>query len=277
MTLLDVALASALSGMAARVPCHPLDTIKARLQAAPTTSPSGALPRASKLSNLSRISLRNLYRGFPVVFWGSAPAACLYFTTYEASKEHLPIESPTIKHLAAGLLAETVSCVLYVPIDVIKERMQVNGHYKTTSQAFREVYAKEGIRGFYRAYGATLVSFGPYSALYFAFYEHLKEKSDGTVPLALCAGAAGAGAAFATNPLDLVKLRLQVQRASGVAKSDGLIEFGYSNWLDGVAKIIRREGAATLFKGALFRVAFIAPMSTISMGLYEHFKFSLVS
>ena len=29
----------------------------------------------------------------------------------------------------------------------------------------------------YRAYGATVMSFGPFSALYFLFYEKLKEKA----------------------------------------------------------------------------------------------------
>ena len=33
----------------------------------------------------------------------------------------------------------------------------------------------EGARGLYRAYGATVMSFGPFSALYFLFYEKLKE------------------------------------------------------------------------------------------------------
>ena len=35
----------------------------------------------------------------------------------------------------------------------------------------------EGARGLYRAYGATVMSFGPFSALYFLFYEKLKEKA----------------------------------------------------------------------------------------------------
>ena len=32
------------------------------------------------------------------------------------------------------------------------------------------------MRGLYRAYGATVSSFGPFSALYFYFYETLKGK-----------------------------------------------------------------------------------------------------
>ena len=32
----------------------------------------------------------------------------------------------------------------------------------------------EGARGLYRAYGATVMSFGPFSALYFMFYEYAK-------------------------------------------------------------------------------------------------------
>ena len=40
--------------------------------------------------------------------------------------------------------------------------------------AFRQILKTEGLRGLYRAYGATVGSFGPFSALYFMFYEHIK-------------------------------------------------------------------------------------------------------
>ena len=33
------------------------------------------------------------------------------------------------------------------------------------------------MRGLYRAYGATVMSFGPFSALYFLFYEKFKERA----------------------------------------------------------------------------------------------------
>ena len=94
-------------------------------------------------------------------------------------------------HFASGMFAETVSCVLWVPIDVLKERMQIqrvpgkgNGaglsaskagvFYETGFQAIRETVRNEGVLGFYRGYGATLMSFGPFSALYFMFYEEGK-------------------------------------------------------------------------------------------------------
>ena len=32
----------------------------------------------------------------------------------------------------------------------------------------------EGIRGLYKAYGATVLSYGPFSAFYFFFYETFK-------------------------------------------------------------------------------------------------------
>lgn len=32
----------------------------------------------------------------------------------------------------------------------------------------------EGLRGLYKAYGATVLSFGPFSGLYFMFYETVK-------------------------------------------------------------------------------------------------------
>jgi hypothetical protein len=47
-------------------------------------------------------------------------------------------------------------------------------NYSSDYNAFREILKVEGIRGLYRAYGATVMSFGPFSALYFMFYEKFK-------------------------------------------------------------------------------------------------------
>ena len=41
-------------------------------------------------------------------------------------------------------------------------------------EALRAVLRTEGLRGLYKGYVATVGSFGPYSALYFAFYEQCK-------------------------------------------------------------------------------------------------------
>ena len=96
--------------------------------------------------------------------------------------------------------------------------------------AFRQILSTEGIRGLYRAYGATVLSFGPFSALYFLFYEKFKgfivandtqtylkkvereEKAEeaqiGFWASMLCSMGAGGLASVVTNPLDMGKLRL---------------------------------------------------------------------
>lgn len=119
---------------------------------------------------------------------GSAPATCLYLTSYEMSKDALhSIElfrsSPSLMYLGAGMAAEALSCVLWVPIDVIKERMQVQTrqsstgtassrvYYRNTFHALQMIMQTERLGGLYRGYTATLLSFGPFSALYFMFYE----------------------------------------------------------------------------------------------------------
>ena len=49
--------------------------------------------------------------------------------------------------------------------------------YRNDVDAIRQILRSEGTRGLYRAYGATVMSFGPFSALYFLFYEKLKERA----------------------------------------------------------------------------------------------------
>uniref|UniRef100_K3X8A2 Mitochondrial carrier protein n=1 Tax=Globisporangium ultimum (strain ATCC 200006 / CBS 805.95 / DAOM BR144) TaxID=431595 RepID=K3X8A2_GLOUD len=178
--------------------------------------------------------MRGLYRGVGVNLIGSAPAMTLYLSTYEASRDALQQveffqQRPSLSYLSAGMAAQAVSCVLWVPIDVIKQRMQVQTqaraganpsiYYRSTAHAMQMIAKTEGVRGFYKGFVASMVSFGPYSSLYFMLYEKNKAMAKAYLgaehlpPQFTLAGAAlaSATASFLTNPLDLVKLRIQVQ------------------------------------------------------------------
>ncbi|KAG6974080.1 hypothetical protein JG687_00000524 [Phytophthora cactorum] len=255
---LPTLLGSAAAGMIGRVFCHPLDTVKARLQASTTTGQT--ITSQLNLQSFSLQHLRGLYRGIGVSMLGSAPATCLYMTSYEVSKDALMgVESfrgnPSLLYLGAGMTAEALSCVLWVPIDVIKERMQVQEqpsgasgaarkiYYRNTLDAVQTIARTERLAGLYKGYTATLLSFGPFSALYFMFYEKAKafaqkrldaEELPAQYTLA-SAAVAGATASFLTNPLDLIKLRLQVQRAYA---SEGT-PASYRGIVDGLTQVIR--------------------------------------
>ena len=65
------------------------------------------------------------------------------------------------------------------------------------------------------------------------------------------AGIAGFVASVLTNPLDIAKLRMQVQRAEGYLAGSPTIhnKFGYKNVFHGVFVIAQKEGFYSLFKG----------------------------
>eukprot|EP01060_Flectonema_neradi_P004876 TRINITY_DN13203_c3_g1_i1.p1 TRINITY_DN13203_c3_g1~~TRINITY_DN13203_c3_g1_i1.p1 ORF type:complete len:218 (+),score=17.60 TRINITY_DN13203_c3_g1_i1:56-709(+) len=179
---MDVVIASTTAGFVSRMCCHPIDTCKARIQSAQ----SG--PKMNLKSSFSHIlrteGISGLYRGIGIAAVGSAPAGCLYLSTYEFSKSTLASlglgdNMRFLPDFASGFIAETVSCCLWVPIDVIKERLQVqgkdvSGRYSGSLDAIRVIAKTEGVGGFYKGYLSTLASFGPFSAFHFLFYEQLK-------------------------------------------------------------------------------------------------------
>ena len=153
-----------------------MDTIKARLQA----------EAAQSASSRSTLSLKSLYRGVGAALIGGVPATCIYLTSYEMSKGWLPSypffqQSPFCVYFASGMIAEALSCIVFVPTDVIKERLQVQGKtlsygYRGSWDALQQIVRQEGLRGLFKGYGASLLSFGPFSALYFAIYEAMKKR-----------------------------------------------------------------------------------------------------
>lgn len=71
-----------------------------------------------------------MYRGFGIHVGGSIPAGGLYYGSYEFFKKNtlkneFLQQHAFLAYLMGGIFAETISCIIFVPVDVIKERRQV--------------------------------------------------------------------------------------------------------------------------------------------------------
>jgi Mitochondrial carrier protein len=309
-------LGSAVAGIVSRIFTHPIDTAKSRLQAqyTGTVTSSQQVPHYRGTVDVLRKTfysegIHGLYRGFGAILVGGTPGTVTYLCTYEVAKNSLgklkssySLEEDStsgdfLVHFGSGMIAETVACIIYVPVDVIKERLQVqhssmtsNAAYQGSYDALKKIARTEGLAGIYKGYAATLASFGPFSALYFMFYERCKSETrqylfDPTgqhpkaiidkmeIPfpwLVLCSASAGALSSWLTSPLDMAKLRLQVQRgesyAAGSASSSVV---SYKGVVDCLQTVYREGGVRGLFRGAGARVCFYAPATAITMSCYE--------
>ena len=120
--------------------------------------------------------------------------------------------------------------MVYVPSEVLKTRLQLQGRYKNpffnsgynyrgTFDAARSIIRAEGVSALFYGYKATLYRDLPFSALQFMFWEQgtswarqWKQSRDIGATLDFLTGAAAGGMAGAiTCPLDVVKTRLQTQ------------------------------------------------------------------
>jgi hypothetical protein len=132
--------------------------------------------------------------------------------------------------MMAGFLADLAASIVYVPSEVLKTRLQLQGrhnnpffhsgyNYRSTLDAARTIARTEGFGALYSGYKATIVRDLPFSAFQFAFYEQERNfviDMAGTRDIGLgmeiaTAVSAGAAAGVLTCPLDVVKTRTQTQ------------------------------------------------------------------
>lgn len=65
------------------------------------------------------------YRGFLPVLAGALPATMVYFYSYETAKATLAARAGPASDFATGAIAQLAAGVVFTPVDVIKERLQV--------------------------------------------------------------------------------------------------------------------------------------------------------
>lgn len=232
-------IAGGIGGSTGDMLMHSLDTVKTRQQGDPHMPPrySSLLPSYWKIWRQEGFG-RGLYGGWVPALGGSFPGTMFFFGTYEFSKRFL-IDHGLQHHLAylsAGFLGDLAASVVYVPSEVLKTRLQLQGrynnphfhsgyNYRGTLDAARTIVRTEGTSALFYGYKATLYRDLPFSALQFMFWEQFhtwarryKQSREVGVPLELLTGGVAGGlAGVITCPLDVVKTRLQTQVNPAVA------------------------------------------------------------
>ena len=293
---LKVLLSGYITGCLTRLMIQPIDTTKARLQVMKSKLSLGELSKTgftrTLVNTYKQEGARGLYRGLGITLLAGGPATALYFYTYDQSKKYLSHAMKTQNSFwvlfTSGMIAEVLSCVLWVPIDVIKERQQVmtllkTYYYNSSFDAIRQIRATEGIPALYRAYGATILSFGPLTGISLALYDKLKvwfgfTRGEQTFAQSmLLSGISGVVASIVTNPIDVVKVRMQVQRAE--AKGEQLHSsgrFGYRNSFHGMMKLFKEEGFLGLFRGLFAKSLFGIMYAGLHLPINDFVKYRLL-
>jgi solute carrier family 25 iron transporter 28/37 len=173
---------------------------------------------------LKQHGFARLWRGAPAMLAACVPSHTAYFSVYEAAKENLGVNQPGHHPLgaaAAGACATTMHDLIITPMDLVKQRLQL-GYYSGVWNCISTVARDEGIGALFRAFPTTLVMNIPYASIVVATNESAKEalnpSGEHSMGVYLASGAlSGAVAALATNPLDVIKTRLQTQQCVAVA------------------------------------------------------------
>ena len=226
-------LAGGIGGTSGDILMHSLDTVKTRQQGDPHFPPKYTSLSDSYAKIFRQEGIRRgLYGGFTAAMLGSFPGTVVFFGTYEYCKRSILDRgvNPSLAFLASGFVADFAASIVYVPSEVLKTRLQLQGrynnpffysgyNYKSTWDAARTIARTEGFGALYSGYKATIVRDLPFSALQFAFYEQERRfamRWSGTSDIGLgletlTAVTAGSAAGVITCPLDVVKTRTQTQ------------------------------------------------------------------
>jgi len=203
----------------------------------------------------------------------STPATPAKEDSENVMSSFLASASDFVEHFLLGAIAGAVGAAVVYPIDLVKTRLQnqrkstaaaaanatgaAEVYYRGPIDCFRQTVAREGVRGLYKGIGPQLIGVAPEKAIKLAVNDLLREaftnqdkvtgKQDIYLPLEVLAGCgAGMSQVMFTNPLEIVKIRLQVM-GEEMTKMKAL---GKPFTRMSAIEIVRELGITGLYKGS---------------------------
>ncbi|KAK1312354.1 hypothetical protein QJS10_CPA07g01051 [Acorus calamus] len=260
-SVLKSALAGGLACALSTSLMHPVDTMKTRVQASTLSFPE-------LVSKLPQIGLQGLYRGSIPAILGQFSSHGLRTGIFEASKLVLINVAPGLPDFQVQSISSFCSTILgtavRIPCEVLKQRLQA-GIFDNVGEAIVGTLRQDGFRGFFRGTGATLCREVPFYVAGLGLYAEAKKATQRLLDRDLepwetiVVGALSGGlAAVVTTPFDVMKTRMMTA-PQGLPVSMSMVAFS----------ILRQEGPLGLFKGAVPRFFWIAPLGAMNFAGYE--------
>ncbi|KAF1821965.1 mitochondrial carrier [Dissoconium aciculare CBS 342.82] len=284
-------IAGGAAGMMEALVCHPLDTIKVRMQLSRRNKAGGKRRGfiATGVDIAKKETPLGLYKGLGAVLTGIVPKMAIRFTSYEWYKQLLADKEGKVagsSNFIAGLAAGVTEAVLVVtPMEVVKIRLQAQFHsmadpldvpkYRNAAHAFYTVLKEEGPGALWRGVSLTALRQGTNQAANFTAYTELKaivqkNAADPNAPLpayttALIGLASGAVGPFCNAPIDTIKTRLQrTPSQPGQTAMSRIINIG--------SNMFKQEGPRAFWTGITPRVARVAPGQAVTFAVYEYLR-----
>ncbi|TPX17007.1 uncharacterized protein E0L32_012341 [Thyridium curvatum] len=197
--------------------------------------------------------------------------------TKTATQKFLAEALESAYNFALGSVAGAFGAFMVYPIDLVKTRLQNQRGarpgerlYKNSIDCFQKVIRNEGFLGLYSGVLPQLVGVAPEKAIKLTVNDLVRgwfTDKQGKIfwgHEVLAGGTAGACQVVFTNPLEIVKIRLQVQ--GEVAKTVEGAPKRSAMW------IVRNLGLVGLYKGASACLLRDVPFSAIYFPTYSHLK-----
>jgi mitochondrial ornithine carrier protein len=301
--LKDIAFGS-FAGAVGKIVEYPFDTVKVRLQSQPDHLPLQYTgPLDCFRQSIRQEGFKSLYRGVSAPMVGAAAETASLFVSYSASQTILRktvVSVPEDEKLplwalvTAGGMAGVVTSVILTPIELVKCRMQAplsSTLAPATLQpgtplpslspftVIRDVFQREGLRGFWRGQlgtffresGGGAAWFGGYEATSRALTKRLAVQQGRLVeeikqlPISyqmLSGAVAGMSYNFIFFPADTIKSKIQTGELSHTQPT--FWNVGKELW--------RAHGLKGLYRGCGITVARSAPSSALIFTIVEQLK-----
>ncbi|ETN02119.1 hypothetical protein PPTG_16767 [Phytophthora nicotianae INRA-310] len=270
-------VAGSVSGMASVVACHPFDTIRTRLQLSPSRF-RGFFHCAQQ--TIQQETMRGLYKGFLPPFFSQGVYKAIIFTTSSTLRNDVlphisllqPVLTPTVVSLTAGAIAGGVNAFLVAPVELVRNRLQVQYDSQPETRKYRGAYhcvtqvvRTEGITAMWKGLTTTVIRDSLGVAFYFLGYDFAKKRLAesgklGEMATLLTAGAFGGVSFWAVAlPFDTIKSLIQADGKTGK----------YTGLASSTARLVREEGVMQLFRGWQAAFSRGIPSAAITFWTFE--------
>eukprot|EP00256_Glycine_max_P029115 XP_003556037.2 solute carrier family 25 member 44 [Glycine max] len=260
--------------------------------------------------------LRGFYKGFGTSLMGTIPARALYMVSLEITKSNVATAflqfgfsettAVAVANAAAGVTSAMAAQLVWTPIDVVSQRLMVQGsggskttvlanlnseNYRSGFDAFRKIMCADGARGFYRGFGISILTYAPSNAVWWTSYSMVHRliwgafgvllgnekndsnkysRSDSKAMVAvqgLSVVMASGVSAIVTMPFDTIKTRLQVlDLQEGNGRRRPL------TFVQTVRNLVKEGGLLACYRGLGPRWASMSMSATTMITTYEFLK-----